>query len=127
MHPEQSWHADYGPGLCVGRGGWPGTVPVWLAETGIADDRAMKEVSINDLKRNLSGYLEEAARGEPIVVTKHRRPWAKLSAADTAQVWAGSRVGEADLRPVLSTPLPARAWQLLDEDRDASVERPSSR
>ncbi|HEX5050848.1 MAG TPA: type II toxin-antitoxin system Phd/YefM family antitoxin [Planctomycetota bacterium] len=87
----------------------------------------MKEVSINELKRNLSGYLEEAVRGEPIVVTKHRRPWARLSAADYGRVWAGSRVGNADLRSVLTNPLPASASQLLHEDRDDSVERPPSR
>jgi prevent-host-death family protein len=84
----------------------------------------MKYVSINDLKRNLSGYLEQAVKGEPIVVTKHRRPWAKLSAVDTNHVWEGSRFGKADLGPVLTTPLPESAWRLLDEDREDSVERP---
>lgn len=83
----------------------------------------MKSVSINDLKRNLSGYLEQAVQGEPIVVTRHRRPWAKLSAADTNHVWVGSRIGKVELGPVLDEPLPASAWRLLDDDREDSTER----
>ena len=84
----------------------------------------MKSVSINDLKRNLSGYLERAAQGEPIVVTKHRRPWAKLSAVEANHVWVGGRVGKVTLRSVLDAPLPQSAWRLIEDDREDSIERP---
>ncbi|MFY9341284.1 MAG: type II toxin-antitoxin system prevent-host-death family antitoxin [Planctomycetota bacterium] len=84
----------------------------------------MKTVSINDLKRNLSGYIEEAVQGEPIVITKHRRPWAKLSAVETSHVWQGSRYGKANIKPVLDVPLPASAWRLIEDDRVDSLEKP---
>jgi len=87
------------------------------------DDKAMKSVSINDLKRNLSGYLEEAVRGEPIVITRHRRPWAKVSAAEPTHVWVGSHVGQIELGQVLATPLPESARRLLEDDREESIER----
>ncbi|MEO6597330.1 MAG: type II toxin-antitoxin system prevent-host-death family antitoxin [Planctomycetota bacterium] len=82
----------------------------------------MKSVSINDLKRNLSGYLDEAVRGDPIVVTRHRRPWAKLSAADVSHVREGSRIGQVELEPVLANPLPEAARHLLADDREDSTE-----
>ena len=83
----------------------------------------MKQVSIFELKQNLSGYLEEAVHGEPIVITKHKKPWAKLTAADSDHVWVGPRVGKVSIKRVLKKPLPARAWQLLADDRAESLER----
>lgn len=85
----------------------------------------MKSVSIQELKGNLSGYLELAARGEDVVVTKHRRPWAKLSAIDSSHVHEGKRFGRIDLSPVLRTPLPAEVWKWVADDRAESTDRES--
>lgn len=84
----------------------------------------MKTVSIQELKANLSGYLDAAASGEAIVITKHRRPVARLVAAENRHLWVGSRVGRVRIRPVLDKPLPASAWKLIEEDREESAERP---
>lgn len=84
----------------------------------------MRSVSINDLKRNLSGYLEEAVTGEPIVITRYRRPWAVVSAAAPSHLRRGSRIGKIELGAVLAKPLPEAARRLLEDDREDSGERP---
>jgi prevent-host-death family protein len=83
----------------------------------------MKTVSIQELKRNLSGYIEQAASGESILVTRHRRTVAKLSPAELPHVRVGSKFGQLDLRPALSKPLPPAAWKLIEDDREESLEK----
>lgn len=82
----------------------------------------MKSVSIQDLKRHLSGYLERAAGGESIVVTRHRKPVAMVAPVAPNQVWFGPRFGKVELGPVLETPLSESARRLLADDRRDSVE-----
>lgn len=60
----------------------------------------MKTVSIDELKRNLSAFVDQAAAGERIVITKHRRPVASLAPADVEHVHVGKRFGRATLKPL---------------------------
>ena len=50
----------------------------------------MKEVSLQELKRRLGRYVDLARSGETIVITKHRKPVAKLTAA----IHPGDHVGK---------------------------------
>jgi prevent-host-death family protein len=77
----------------------------------------MKTVSIDELKRNLSSFVDQAAAGARILITKHRRPVASLSAADMEHVHIGARFGRAGLRPLLRAPTQGRYLQVLEDDR----------
>lgn len=77
----------------------------------------MKTVSIDELKRNLSSFIDQAASGERIVITRHRRPVATLTGAGTDHVRIGSRAGRARLKPVLKGPTKGAYLDALFEDR----------
>lgn len=77
----------------------------------------MKTVSIEELKRNLSGLVEEAATGARILITRHRRPVASLSAADMEHVRIGARFGRGGLKPLLRAPTQGKYLEVLEDDR----------
>jgi prevent-host-death family protein len=77
----------------------------------------MKTVSIDELKRNLSSFVDQAAAGVRILITKHRRPVASLSAADMEHVHRGARFGRGALKPLLRAPTQGQYLRVLDEDR----------
>jgi prevent-host-death family protein len=77
----------------------------------------MKTVTIDELKRNLSACIDEAAAGERFVITKHRRPVASLTAAGTEDLRIGSRFGRARLKPALKDPTRGQSLAVLLEDR----------
>ena len=77
----------------------------------------MKTVSIDDLKRNLSAFVAEAAGGERIVITRHGRPVASLTRADLEHVHVGSRAGRAVLRPLLKAATKGAYLDVLADDR----------
>ena len=77
----------------------------------------MKTVSVDELKRNLSALLDEAAAGARILITRHRRPVAALCAADTQHVNIGPRFGRGPLKPLLRAPTQGKYLEVLAEDR----------
>ena len=77
----------------------------------------MKTVSIDELKRNLSAFIDEAAAGARILITKPRRPVASLSAADMEHVHIGARFGRGALKPVLRAPTQGKYLEVLEDDR----------
>jgi len=77
----------------------------------------VKTVSIDELKRNLSSLVGEAAAGTRILITKHRRPLATLSSAETEHVHIGARFGRGALKPLLRAPTQGRYLDVLDDDR----------
>jgi prevent-host-death family protein len=77
----------------------------------------MKEISIKDLKRNLSAVLQDAAAGTPVVITFHNKPLARLGPVEPAEVHRGSSFGKARLRPLLRAKTRGRYLSLLIEDR----------
>jgi len=83
----------------------------------------MKTVSIDELKRSLSSLVDQAAAGARILITKHRRPVASLSAADMEHVHIGTRFGRGALKPLLKAPTQGRYLEVLDSDRRPSTGR----
>ena len=77
----------------------------------------MKTVSIDELKRNLSGFIERASAGERVVITKHRRPVASLGPAEIERVRVGRRVGRTSLRPLFECATSGEYLDVLLEDR----------
>lgn len=77
----------------------------------------MQTVSIDELKRHLSAFVDQAAAGARILITKHRRPVAFLSAADMEHVHIGVRFGRGALKPLLRAPTQGKYLDVLEEDR----------
>ena len=86
---------------------------------------AMKTVSIDQLKRNLSAFIAEAAGGEHIVITRHRRPIASLTRADLEHVHVGSHAGRGALRPLLKSATKGAYLDVLADDRRTRAGRAS--
>lgn len=83
----------------------------------------MKEISLQELKRHLGRFVELARSGETIVITKHRKPVAKLTAANPRGDHIGKNFGKVSLKRLLrdgpGDGLGAEALRILQEDRDA--------
>jgi len=77
----------------------------------------VKTVSIQELKRSLSALVAEAAGGERVLITRHRRPIASLVPAGTEHLHTGSRFGRGAIKPVLSRPGLRRYLHVLLDDR----------
>jgi prevent-host-death family protein len=82
----------------------------------------MKQVSIQELKRHLSALLAEAAAGETVVVTRHRRPVAQLTSADLDHLRPGARHGRGKLVPLLKGATGERYLDVLADDRRGARE-----
>jgi prevent-host-death family protein len=77
----------------------------------------VRTVSIDELKRNLSTFVDEAAAGARILITKHRRPVASLSAADMEHVQIGGRFGRGALKPLFRSATQGEYLEVLANDR----------
>jgi prevent-host-death family protein len=77
----------------------------------------MKEISIQDLKGRISAAVAEAEAGATVIITRHRRPVAKLSPAVAAHVHVGRRFGRAKLQPASKTNTRGRYLEVLLDDR----------
>jgi prevent-host-death family protein len=79
---------------------------------------AMKVVSIQDLKAQLSGLVAEAEAGGTVVITRHGAPVAQLGPAVVAHVHRGRHVGTGRLKPILSRTTKGRYLKALGDDRN---------
>jgi prevent-host-death family protein len=79
---------------------------------------AMKRISIQDLKAQLSGAISEAESGTTIVITRHNEPVAQLSPARPRHVGRGRRVGKGRINPAIKRGTKGRYLAVLKEDRD---------
>lgn len=77
----------------------------------------MKSVPLKVLKSDLSHLAEEASEGSEILVTKHNRPYIRLSPGGLQNLYRGSRVGREDLRPIARGATRGRWLKVLEEDR----------
>ena len=65
----------------------------------------------------------EDVRKARILITKHRRPIATLSAADMEHVHVGPRFGRGTLKPLLRAPTQGKYLEVLEDDRRPSAGR----
>jgi prevent-host-death family protein len=79
----------------------------------------MKTVSIDELKRHLASFIDRAAAGERIVITRHRRPVAALAPAASEHVHVGARFGRARLKPAAKGPTRGGYLTALLDDRSS--------
>jgi len=81
----------------------------------------MKTVTMDDLKRNLSSLVSEAAAGEQILVTRHRRPVVTPSSAVRGDVHVGVHLGDG-VPPLLHRATQGRILEALRLDRRGGEE-----
>jgi prevent-host-death family protein len=93
------------------------TAPPLPVRPGFCTILAVKEVSIQELKKNLSAYVRRASEGERIVITRHHRPVALLGSASPQNVHRGKRFGRARLSPLLKNATRGRYLEVLADDR----------
>lgn len=77
----------------------------------------MKNVSIQDLKKNLSALLSEASTGNVILITRHKKPLACLGPADRDHLHLGRKFGKGSLKAHLRQATKGRYLDFLQEDR----------
>jgi len=78
---------------------------------------AMKRISIQTLKSQLSAVVAEAQAGATIIVTRHNEAVAQLGPAREAHVHRGKLVGKRGLRPAIKQGTGGRYLAVLAEDR----------
>jgi prevent-host-death family protein len=78
---------------------------------------AMKRISIQALKAQLSAAVAEAQAGRSILITRHNEPVARLGPAQPHHVHRGSKAGTGRLRPALKRGTKGRYLAVLMEDR----------
>lgn len=74
-------------------------------------------VSIQELKKNLSRLLDEAAEGERIIIARHQQPVAALVSAEAQHVHVGHRSGKGQLQPAFGHSIGGDVLKILNEDR----------
>jgi prevent-host-death family protein len=77
----------------------------------------MKQISIQDLKVQLSAAIAEAEAGNTIVITRHREPVAKLIPAHPQFEHRGKEVGKRGIAPALKRGTKIPYLEVLLEDR----------
>jgi prevent-host-death family protein len=77
----------------------------------------MKTVSIDELKRHLASFIDQAASGTRILITRHRRPVASLTAANQEHLHVGSKFGRGTIKPLLRAPTQGTYLSVLEDDR----------
>ena len=78
---------------------------------------AMKQISIQALKAQLSAVVAEAQSGRTIVVTRHNEPVAQLGPAQPAHVHPGRRPTASRLTPAVKRGTKGRYLKILIDDR----------
>ena len=76
----------------------------------------MKEISIQDLKANLSSVIAEAESGATVVITRHKSPVAKLGPPDS-HVHRGQSTARPALKPAIKHGAKIPYLEVLLEDR----------
>lgn len=87
----------------------------------------MTDVSIQELKQNLSAYLARAEAGESLVVTRHGRPLVRITSATEPRVVVGPAFGKTKLRQVVRERVGDHALRVLEEDRRDRFDQPLPR
>ena len=85
----------------------------------------MKQVNLYEAKTNLSRLVDEAAKGEDIVIAKNGRPLARLTAIATAEKPEKRKFGQWAhlLTPEERQDLNSPSWWLRWKEADVEIER----
>lgn len=83
----------------------------------------MREISLQELKRQISHWIELARSGETIVITKHKKPVAKLTAAIPPGVHVGKNFGKGHPTRLFDNATNGEYLKVLLEDRYGGPER----
>jgi prevent-host-death family protein len=78
---------------------------------------AVKEISIQDLKAQLSATVAEAQSGHTILITRHNKPVAQLGPPGASALRRGARVGTGRLTPAVKRGTKGRYLDVLLDDR----------
>ena len=78
----------------------------------------MKQISVQDLKANLSSAISEAESGQSLVITRHNYPVAQLIPAAPRHVHRGANVGKGSIKPAVKRGTKGRYLSILLEDRN---------
>lgn len=79
----------------------------------------MKQVSIQDLKAQLSSAVAEAEAGGTLLITRHGESVARLGPAGPLHTRRGNLVGAGALRPATRRATRGRYLAVLHDDREA--------
>ena len=77
----------------------------------------MRQISIQDLKAQLSRVVAEAGSGQTFVITRYNEPVARLTPAGLGHVHRGTAVGTGRLQPAIKRGTQGRYLVVLGEDR----------
>lgn len=80
--------------------------------------QAMRQVSIQDLKAQLSSAVAEAEAGGTLLITRHGESVARLGPAGPQHTRRGNRVGVGALTPATRRSTSGRYLAVLREDRE---------
>ncbi len=72
---------------------------------------------MHELKQRLSALVGEASSGNRVLITKHGRPVAALSAATEDHVHVGKAIGNLALKPLFHRETDGRYLEALATDR----------
>lgn len=78
----------------------------------------MESVPLNELKKDLAYWTEQAAKGKVIQVTKYNRPYVILTKAPTAGLYIGKRVGKPFSNSSFKAATQGKFLEYLLEDRE---------
>lgn len=88
-------------------------------KTRICYHQDMKEISIQDLKAQLSAAVAEAESGHVLLITRHNRPVARLAPADVPHLSVGRKLRSRRLEPLLKHATRGRYLTVLIDDRQS--------
>lgn len=77
----------------------------------------MKSVSIQELKQSLSAQIAAVEAGAAIVITRHGRAVARITAMNDARCRVGAKFGQYTIHPAIRGGVQGRALEILQEDR----------
>lgn len=82
----------------------------------------MKKLPIHQVKTQLSAAVAEAESGQTIVITRHNRAVATLTAAGSEHTRIGRHIGRSGLKPLLTRATRGRYLVAILDDRRSGHE-----
>jgi prevent-host-death family protein len=88
----------------------------------VLNEEDIQHVSLGDLRRDLSAWIEEVRKGRALLVTRRGRPVARITGPLGEHVHIGREFGRGGIKPLFDRPPAGRSiLDLLFEDRCGSL------